>query len=49
MRSYIEFIVRFRWAVLLAILVSTVFLFFRGQALTVIIDPNNIVPRSILL
>lgn len=46
MRSYIEFIVRFRWAVLLAILVATVFLYFKGQALTVIIDPNNIVPRS---
>lgn len=46
MRSYIEFIVRYRWAVLVAILVSTVFLYFKGQTLTVIIDPNNIVPRS---
>ncbi len=46
MRRYIEFIVRFRWAVLVAVLIATVFLHFRGQALTVIIDPNNIVPRS---
>jgi len=46
MRGYIEFIVRFRWAVLAAVLIATVFLHFRGQALTVIIDPNNIVPRS---
>ncbi|MEY3264225.1 MAG: hypothetical protein RL717_1702 [Pseudomonadota bacterium] len=46
MRSYIGFIVRFRWAVLALVLLATVFLHFRGQALTVIIDPNNIVPRS---
>lgn len=46
MRSYINFIVRFRWAVLALVLIATVFLHFRGQALTVIIDPNNIVPRS---
>ena len=46
MRSYIQFIVRFRWAVLALVLLATVFLHFRGQTLTVIIDPNNIVPRS---
>ncbi len=46
MRSYINFIVRFRWAVLALVLIATVFLHFRGQTLTVIIDPNNIVPRS---
>ena len=46
MRRYIEFIVRYRWMVLVLVLIATVFLHFRGQALTVIIDPNNIVPRS---
>ncbi len=46
MRSYINFIVRFRWAVLAIVLIATVLLHFKGQALTVIIDPNNIVPRS---
>ncbi|MFM7522852.1 MAG: efflux RND transporter permease subunit, partial [Betaproteobacteria bacterium] len=46
MRGYIEFIVRYRWIVLVLVLIATVFLHFRGQTLTVIIDPNNIVPRS---
>lgn len=46
MRRYIEFIVRHRWIVLVLVLIATVFLHFRGQSLTVIIDPNNIVPRS---
>jgi predicted RND superfamily exporter protein len=45
-RRYIEFIVRFRWAVLVLVAIATVFLHFKGQTLTVIIDPNNIVPRS---
>ena len=45
MRRYIEFIVRYRWMVLVLVLIATVFLHFRGQALTVIIDPNNIVPQ----
>jgi predicted RND superfamily exporter protein/outer membrane lipoprotein-sorting protein len=46
MRAYIEFIVRYRWMVLVFVLIATVFLHLRGQTLTVIIDPNNIVPRS---
>ncbi|MFN0038396.1 MAG: outer membrane lipoprotein-sorting protein [Burkholderiales bacterium] len=46
MRSYIEFIVRFRWVVIALVAVATMFLSMRGGNLTVIIDPNNIVPRS---
>lgn len=46
MRSYIEFIVKFRWAVVILVAIATVFLTMKGGALTVIIDPNNIVPRS---
>ena len=46
MRSYVEFIVKFRWAVIALIAAATVFLHFKGSALTVIIDPNSIVPRS---
>ena len=46
MRSYIEFILRFRWPVVILVTIATVFLTLKGGALTVIIDPNNIVPRS---
>ena len=46
MRSYVEFIVKFRWVVIALIAVATVFLHFKGSTLTVIIDPNSIVPRS---
>ena len=46
MRSYIDFIVRFRWPVVILVAIATVFLSMKGGALTVIIDPNNIVPRS---
>ena len=46
MRSYIEFILRFRWPVVILIALATAFLTWKGGALTVIIDPNNIVPRS---
>jgi len=46
MRSYIEFILRFRWPVVILVAIATVFLSYKGGALTVIIDPNNIVPRS---
>jgi predicted RND superfamily exporter protein len=46
MRSYIEFILRFRWPVVILVTIATVFLTLKGGSLTVIIDPNNIVPRS---
>jgi uncharacterized protein len=46
MRSYIEFILRFRWPVVILVAAATAFLTWKGGALTVIIDPNNIVPRS---
>jgi predicted RND superfamily exporter protein len=46
MRSYIEFILRFRWPVVILVAIATVFLTIKGGSLTVIIDPNNIVPRS---
>ena len=46
MRSYIEFILRFRWPVVILVALITAFLTWKGGALTVIIDPNNIVPRS---
>lgn len=46
MRSYIEFILRFRWPVVILVALATAFLTWKGGALTVIIDPNNIVPRS---
>lgn len=46
MRSYIEFILRFRWPVVILVGIATVFLTLKGGSLTVIIDPNNIVPRS---
>lgn len=45
-RRYIEFIVRFRWVVLVMIAAATVFFLAQAKSLTVIIDPNNIVPRS---
>ena len=46
MRAYIEFIVKFRWVVIALVAAATVFLSMRGSSLTVIIDPNSIVPRS---
>lgn len=46
LRSYVEFIVKMRWVVIAIILGLTWYLNSRGGALTVIIDPNNIVPRS---
>lgn len=46
MRSYVEMVLRYRWVVIALIAAATFFLYLRGQALTVIIDPNSIVPRS---
>lgn len=46
MRSYIELIVRFRWAVVAIVLGLTYFFMKTGSNLTVIIDPNTIVPKS---
>ncbi len=46
LRSYVDFIVKFRWVVIVIVLALTAFLSSRGGNLTVIIDPNNIVPRS---
>jgi uncharacterized protein len=46
MRAYIEFIIKFRWVVIVLIAAATVFLSMRGSSLTVIIDPNSIVPKS---
>ena len=45
MRNYIEWIVRFRWAVVLIILGLTGFFIKNLGNLTVIIDPNTIVPQ----
>ena len=46
MRAYIEFIIKFRWIVIALVAAATIFLSMRGSSLTVIIDPNSIVPRS---
>ena len=46
MRAYIEFIIKFRWIVIALVAVATVYLSMRGSSLTVIIDPNSIVPKS---
>ncbi|MEQ1880082.1 MAG: outer membrane lipoprotein-sorting protein [Burkholderiales bacterium] len=46
LRSYVDFIVKFRWIVIIVVLGLTAFLSSKGGNLTVIIDPNNIVPRS---
>jgi uncharacterized protein len=46
MRRYIEFIQQYRWIVILFIALATLFFQWKGGALTVIIDPNSIVPRS---
>ena len=46
LRRYIEFIVKFRWVVIAVIAAATVFLSMKGASLTLIIDPNNIVPKD---
>ena len=46
MRNYIEWIVRFRWAVIIVIFGLTGFFIKNLGNLTVIIDPNTIVPQS---
>ena len=46
MRNYIEWIVRFRWAVIIVIFGLTGFFIKNFGNLTVIIDPNTIVPQS---
>ena len=46
MRRYVEFIIRFRWPVVILVAIATAFMTYKGGSLTVIIDPNNIVPRS---
>ena len=46
MRSYVDFIIKHRWLAMLLILIATVFFQWKGSALTVIIDPNTIVPKS---
>ena len=46
MRNYIELIVRLRWLVIAVILGLTVFFVKNLGNLTVIIDPNTIVPQS---
>jgi predicted RND superfamily exporter protein len=45
MRNYIEWIVRFRWAVVLIILGLTGFVIKNLGNLSVIIDPNTFVPQ----
>ena len=46
MRNYIELIVRLRWLVIAVILGLTIFFVKNLGNLTVIIDPNTIVPQS---
>jgi uncharacterized protein len=46
MRSYVDFIIKFRWVTMLLIIIATVFFQWKGSALTVLIDPNTIVPKS---
>lgn len=47
MRNYIEWIVRFRWAVVLIILGLTGFVIKNLGNLSVIIDPNTFVPQHL--
>ena len=46
MRRYIELIVKFRWVVIVLALAFTGLIFTQARNLKIIIDPNNIVPRS---
>lgn len=46
LRSYVETIVKFRWVVIALVAILTWYLHSKGGTLTVIIDPNNIVPKS---
>jgi len=45
-RRYIEWIVQFRWLVIVMSLVATGLLLSQAKNLKIIIDPNSIVPRS---
>lgn len=46
LRRYIEMIVKFRWLVIVLALAFTAGIFTQAKNLKIIIDPNNIVPRS---
>ena len=46
MRSYVEMILKFRWAVIALILLITAFLVMQAKNLKVIIDPDAVLPQS---
>ena len=46
MRSYVEFILKFRWIVIGLILLITVFLVMQAKNLKIIIDPDAVLPQS---
>ena len=46
MRSYVEHILKFRWAVISIILLITVFLVLQAKNLKIIIDPDAVLPQS---
>ncbi len=46
MRSYVEFILKFRWIVIWLILLITAFLVMQAKNLKIIIDPDAVLPQS---
>ncbi len=46
MRSYVEFILKFRWAAITLILLITAFLVMQAKNLKIIIDPDAVLPQS---
>ncbi len=46
MRSYVEFILKFRWAVIALVLLITAFLVMQAKNLKIIIDPDAVLPQS---
>ena len=46
MRHYVEFILKFRWMVIAVVLLITAFLVMQAKNLTIIIDPDAVLPQS---
>jgi uncharacterized protein len=46
LRSYVEFILKFRWVVITLILLITAFLVMQWKHLEIIIDPDSVLPQS---
>ena len=46
MHSYVEFILKFRWIVIALVLLITAFLVMQAKNLTIIIDPDAVLPQS---